>query len=108
MFSCCSGFGTSLGFSGFSSFGVLDTGTVIFSLPGSSALRAGSGILLPPPPPPPPGPGCESQMMSFADMNSEFACGRTTSGMRAIITTASVKRARCTAIDTLRALPVRD
>ena len=37
------------------------TGTVILSLPGNSASRGGSFILLPPPPPPPPGPGCTSQ-----------------------------------------------
>ena len=38
------------------------TGTVSLALPGNSALRGGSGVLLPPPPPPPPGPGEASQM----------------------------------------------
>ena len=36
--------------------GVFMAGTVILSLPGSSAAFGGSGRLLPPPPPPP-GPG---------------------------------------------------
>ena len=48
-----------------SAFGFFSTGTVIFSLPGSSALRGGSGDLLPPPPPPPPGPGTAIQTMSL-------------------------------------------
>ena len=60
--------GAGLGSSFFGGSGVsvggLATGTVIFSLPGSSAFFGGSGDLLPPPPPPPPGPGEFSQMMS--------------------------------------------
>ena len=59
-----SGGGSSFGGSNFGS-GVFTTGTVIFSLPGSSALRGGSGLLLPPPPPPPPGPGSDSHTMSL-------------------------------------------
>src|SRR5688572_30365342 len=60
----CSGGGSGLGGSGVG-LGVSLTGTVIFSLPGTSALRGGSGILLPPPPPPPPGPSTASQTISL-------------------------------------------
>ena len=63
MFSCSTGFGSFLACLGCSSFGGFSTGTVILSLPGSSAWRGGSFIWLPPPPPPPPGPGWLSQTM---------------------------------------------
>ena len=63
MFSCSIGFGLVLRLLGGSIDGGFSTGTVILSLPGSSALRGGSFIWLPPPPPPPPGPGLFNQMM---------------------------------------------
>ena len=57
-----------------SSFGGFSTGTVILSLPGSSATFGGSFILLPPPPPPPPGPGSFSQTIcSLASSGSVAA-----------------------------------
>ena len=50
--------------------GFFSTGMVIFSLPGSSTLRGGSGDLLPPPPPPPPGPGSAIQTMRSSGITS--------------------------------------
>ena len=71
---CAGGLGISLGGSG-SSFGGFAAGTVIFSFPGSSAFRTGSGLLLPPPPPPPPGPFISSQTISVGIWNGCFAAG---------------------------------
>ena len=52
------------------------TGTVILSLPGSSALRGGSFIWLPPPPPPPPGPGWLNQtMLAVRLVGQQYAAG---------------------------------
>src|SRR4029453_3696318 len=62
-FNCAVFGGSGFGGSGVSVGGFV-AGTVIFSLPGSSAFFGGSGFLLPPPPPPPPGPGELSQITS--------------------------------------------
>jgi hypothetical protein len=89
----CSG---AFGFSGFA------TGTVSFSRSGSSALRGGSGVLLPPPPPPPPGPGCTVQMSPFNDVLS----GNGDNGeLGRLMTnnTSNVTRT-CVTADTLKAL----
>ncbi len=73
--------GSSFGFCGGCGAGGLVTGTVIFSLPGSSAFFGGSGIWLPPPPPPPPGPACGIQTISFG--YSIGACGAPALGLGA-------------------------
>src|SRR5262245_55940489 len=73
MFSCSIGFGSFVTSLGGSSFGGFSTGTVILSLPGSSAFRGGSFILLPPPPPPPPGPGSLNQMISLLGRSGRSA-----------------------------------
>src|SRR5947208_2997291 len=93
----CSGLGSSFGFTGFSSFSGLVTGTVTFSLPTSSTFRAGWGVLLPPPPPPPPGPGCCSQTATMVGALSIRRCW--TLG-RVPIQTSSATTITCTAADT--------
>ena len=80
MFSCSMTGGSVFVWTG-SSFGAFSTGTVILSLPGSSALRGGSFILLPPPPPPPPGPGSLNQMMSLLGFSGSSAKTGTTAGL---------------------------
>src|SRR5262249_45897640 len=101
MFICGSGFGGS----GVWSLGVFSTGTVTFALSGISALRGGSGVLLPPPPPPPPGPGDTVQMMSRG-IRLALAFGAWIAG---IVTTNRIASAiaRWVTNETLKAFPRR-
>ena len=105
IFICVSAFGTSLGGSG-ASVGGFATGTVIFSLPGSSAFFGGSGDLLPPPPPPPPGPGTFNQMMSFGS-GSGGATVSFAGGIRAMTKMKNRNAPRCVARDTTKLPPRR-
>ena len=84
MFNCSIGSGSFCA-SFISSDGGFSIGTVILSLPGISALRGGSFILLPPPPPPPPGPGWFNQMMLA------FGCSGRTAGVAPL---GALKRTR--------------
>src|SRR5687768_5944803 len=81
------------------------TGTVTFSAPFNSALRGGSGLLLPPPPPPPPGPGRSSQTMSRGSGSVTLAGGGV--GGLAIATRTRSTNAAWTRNDASVAFPAR-
>ncbi len=89
--------GVSFGGSGFSST-FFSTGIDTFSAPLTSALRGGSGALLPPPPPPPPGPGIGKNTREVMSGGSK-TCGGPGCGASRSASRTSRAKPRCAATE---------